>query len=100
MQARQLLEITYGQETALEVIKGTLVGLDPVLSKGRFVTRGRFGSGIAKILGLVELPILLPNSWLSYLIMVQAHQESHSCAKSTLARSRSQAWIVRGLRLA
>ena len=32
--------------------------------------------------------------------MVNAHEESHNEAKSTLARSRSQAWIVRGYNLA
>ena len=99
-QARHLLEIVYGQDTASEVLSGKLIGLAPKLSKGRFVTRGRFGSGLANILGLVELPMLLPDSQLSYLIMVQAHLETHSAAKSTLARSRTQAWIVRGFNLA
>ena len=99
-QARHLLEIVYGQDTASEVLSGKLVGLAPKLSKGRFVTRGRFGSGLANVLGLVELPILLPDSQLAYLIMVQAHLETHSAAKSTLARSRTQAWIVRGFNLA
>ena len=99
-QARHLLEIVYGQDTALQVSSGKLVGLNPRLSKGRFVTRGRFGSGIAKVLGLIELPILLPESYLSYLIMLQAHLETHSAAKSSLARSRTQAWIVRGFQLA
>ena len=100
LQARYMLEMVYGQDTATEVEAGKLVGLDPQLSKGRFVTRGRFGEGIANVLGLVELPIFLPDSHLAYLIMVQAHEESHSEAKSTLARSRSQAWIVRGFGLA
>ena len=98
--ARQLLEVVYGQDTAIEVERGKLVGLDPRLSKGRFVTRGRFGKGIANVLGIAELPILLPDSHLAYLIMVNAHEESHNEAKSTLARSRSQAWIVRGYNLA
>ena len=47
----------------------------------------------------MELPILLADSHLAYLIMVAAHEESHNCAKSTLARSRSQAWIVKGFNL-
>ena len=99
-QSRHLLEIVYGQDTAVVVRSGRLVGLDPVLSRGRYVTRGRFGKGIASILGIIELPILLRDSYLAYLIMVNAHEETHSAAKSTLARSRSQAWIVRGLSLA
>ena len=100
MQARLLLEIVYGQDTAREVLAGKLVGLDPRLSKGRFVTRGRFGQGIALVLGLEELPILLNDSYLAYLVMVDAHNETHNDAKSTLARSRSQAWVVRGYSLA
>ena len=100
LQARYMLELVNGQDTAKAVLTGKLVGLDPKLSKGRYVTRGRFGAGLATVLGLVELPIFLPESHLSYLIMVQAHEESHSEAKSTLARSRSQAWIVRGFGLA
>ena len=100
LQARYMLEIVYSQDTAKEITAGKLMGLDPQLSKGRFVTRGRFGAGIAKVLGLVELPIFLPDSYMSYLIMIQAHEESHSEAKSTLARSRSQAWIVKGFGLA
>ena len=98
--ARALLEIVYGEDTAKEVVNGKLVGLDPVLSKGRYVTRGRFGQGIALVLGLEELPILMNYSYLAYLVMVSAHNETHNEAKSTLARSRSQAWVVRGLSLA
>ena len=91
MQARFLLELVYGQDTALEVHAGKLVGLCPQLSRGRYVTRGRFGKGLANILGAVELPIFLSTSYFAYLVMVQAHEESHSEAKTTLARSRSQA---------
>ena len=100
MEARAMLEIVYGQDTAKEVLNGKLVGLDPVLSAGRYVTRGRFGQGIALVLGLVELPILLNSSYLAYLVMVAAHNETHNDAKSTLARSRSQAWVVHGYSLA
>ena len=83
--ARFLLEIIYGQDTAIKVLEGKLVGLEPILSKGRYVTRGRFGRGIAIILVIVELPILLSDSHLAYLIMVNAHEETHNGAKSTLA---------------
>ena len=99
-QARILLEIIYGQETIKEVNAGKLVGLDPVFSAGRYVTRGRFGKGIAAVLGLEELPIFLNTSHYAYLVMVSAHNETHNDAKSTLARSRSKAWVVHGYRLA
>ena len=36
---------------------------------------------------------------LSYLVMVDAHNEDHREAKSTLARSRTHAWIVKGMQL-
>ena len=95
-QARVLLEAVYGQDTVKEVVAGKLVGLDPILSAGRYVTRGRFGKGIALVLGLEELPIFLNSSHFAYLVMVAAHEETHNDAKSTLARSRSQAWVVNG----
>ena len=99
-QASILLEIIYGQETIKEVKAGKLVGLDPVFSAGRYVTRGRFGKGIAAVLGLEELPIFLSTSHYAYLVMVSAHNETHNDAKSTLARSRSKAWVVHGYSLA
>ena len=64
------------------------------------MTRGRFGKGLFRILGVSELPILLNTDRLSYLIMVDAHNEDHRESKSTLARSRTQAWIVKGMQLA
>ena len=90
-QARIILEIVYGQDTTKEVVSGKLVGLDPVLSGGK---------GIALVLGLEELPIFLNTSHMAYLVMVAAHNETHNEAKSTLARSRSQAWVVHGYSLA
>ena len=54
LQARYILEMVYGQDTAKVVLAGKLMGLDPQLSKGRFVTRGRFGGGTANVHGLVE----------------------------------------------
>ena len=62
LRARLLLEIVFGQETKLAVREGKLVGLDPQMSRGRYVTRGGFGRGITVILGIVELPILLLGS--------------------------------------
>jgi hypothetical protein len=52
LQARYMLEMVYGHETAKVVLAGKLLGLDPQLSKGRFVKRWRFGRGI--VLWLVE----------------------------------------------
>ena len=39
LQARYILEMVYGQDTAKVVLAGKLMGLDPQLSKGSFVTR-------------------------------------------------------------
>ena len=81
-------------------------GLAPRWSKGVFgslggwVTRGRLGKGIFSILGVHKLPILLPESRLAYLLMLQAHEEAHKGSKITLWRSRSKAWVVKGKNLA
>ena len=65
-----------------------------------WVTRGRLGKGLPKILGVEKLPILLPSSRLAELIMIEAHLENHDGAPGTLARSRTRAWIHRGRYLA
>ena len=63
--------------------KENLTGLAPSWSKGVFgspggwVTRGRLRKGIFSILGVHELPILLPETRLAYLLMLQAHEEDH-----------------------
>ena len=93
--ARKLLFIIGSKQTDVDVKAGKLLGLDPIWSKGCWVTRGRFGKGLFRILGVSELSILLNTERLSYLIMVDAHNEDHREAKSTLARSRTQAWIVK-----
>ena len=53
-----------------------------------------------KILGVAELPILLPATRLAEVIMTEAHKEDHRGPKATLWRSRSKAWIVKGHNLA
>ena len=63
--------------------KEKLAGLAPSWSKGVFgspggwVTRGRLWKGIFSILGVHELPILLPETQPAYLLMYQAHEEDH-----------------------
>ena len=98
--ADKLLHLRAAVETGKLVKTGKLVGLDPVWRSGRWVTRGRFGQGLFKILGVAELPLLTQDSRLAYLVMVQAHNEDHKEAKVTLARSRAYAWVQRGMSLA
>ena len=73
--ARKLLFIVGSRQVDVDVKAGKLRGLDPIWSKGSWVTRGRFGKGLSSILGVRELPILLNTDRLSYLIMVDAHNE-------------------------
>ena len=87
-------------ETDVEVKKGKLATLDPVWSRGTWVTRDRLRSGMLTILGVEELPILLPQSRLAHLVMRAAHEENHDGPKLTLWRSRTRAWVVRGFILA
>ena len=84
-----------------ELIKsGRLVGVSPYWNKGCWVTRGRLGEGIKKVLGVAELPVLHKDGRLAHLVMMKAHKQCHKWAKETLYRSRSIAWIWRGLSLA
>ena len=87
-------------ETVVDVVNGKLTGLAPLRHGGIWVTRGRLGKGMFRILGIRELPILLPQSRLAYLVMRSAHEEKHNGPKNTLWRSRTKAWIVKGFNLA
>ena len=101
--ADKLLYMVGSRETNKEMARGCksrLMGLGPQWSKGRFVTKGRLGKGMLKVLGVTELPILMPASRLAQLVMQQAHEEDHKGSTITLWRSRSSAWIWRGRMLA
>ena len=65
-----------------------------------WVTKGRFGKELGKVIGPEELPILPTNCLLSKLLMVKAHQQAHHGGADTFFRSKSFAWIVRGRPLA
>ena len=80
--------------------KSKLTGLDPKKSRGLWVTRGRLGKGMFKVLGKKELPIILPTSRLAELLMLRAHNHHHKGTAITLWASRSDAWIWQGKRLA
>ena len=70
--------------------------LAPSIEDGMWVTRGRLAKGLPGILGVDRLPVLLANSRLVELLMIQAHHENHDGAPGTLARSRAHAWIHKG----
>ena len=102
LQAAKMLKFCYSMEpTKKAFLKGDLSSLRPVFIKGVFFTTGRVGRGINAILGVDRLPILLPESRLAFLIMVESHEEDHRRDyKDTLARSRERAWVLRGGQLA
>ena len=89
-------------ETDEEVKQGKskLTGLAPKWSRGLWVTRGRLGKGMYKVLGKTELPIILPTTRLAELLMLRAHNHDHKGVTITLWTSRSDAWIWQGRRLA
>ena len=98
--AESFLFVIASIETDKAVKEKKLQGLAPQWSRGKWVTRGRMGKNMLKILGVEELPILLNTSRLAYLIMVSAHRQDHKWAKITLWRSRARAWIHKGYSLA
>ena len=70
-------------------------------SGGIVFTQGCVGQGIERLLGVSRLPVLMPSTRLAKLIMIESHCEDHRKTPSdALARSREQAWIVRGGKLA
>ena len=102
----ELLILVHGMiDTAEAFDKGQLSSLMP-FKKGRLiVTRGRLGErSLEPILGVPDLPILMPNSRVAELYMWKAHTGytglCHRSVAQTLARSRSWVWIVKGKQLA
>ncbi len=98
--ANKLIDLMGTIETDKEVKSGKLTGLAPQWSNGRWITRGRLGKGMFRVLGVSELMILMPKSRLAYLTMLAAHNQDHKSSSITLWRSRASAWVVRGRRLA
>ena len=101
--ADKLLYMVGTVDTNKEMAKGRksrLIGLGPQWKKGRYVTTGRLGKGMYRVLGVTELAILMPTTRLARLVMQQAHEEDHKGSTITLWRSRSNAWIWRGRGLA
>ena len=64
------------------------------------MTRRRLQKGMFAVLGIRELPILVITSPLARFIMLKAHKEDHRGPNVTLWWLRTEAWIVRDLKLA
>ena len=84
---------------------GKLASLLPCRDGKIIVTTGRLGEkSMQRLLGVSSLPILMSNSRVAYLYMVEAHTGEfglvHRSVVSTLARSRKKVWVVRGRNLA
>jgi len=91
-----------------EFLNGSLASLFPrklavsTLGNEReiIVTSGRLGGSLVVGYDKEYIPILDYKSPLSRLIMTRAHRIEHCGADRTLQRSRTDAWIIRGRRLA
>ena len=105
IEAERLI-LTYGMtETAIALDKGQLDSLMPKRSGHLIVTTGRLGEEpLQALLGVSELPILMPKSRVAELYMWRSHVGFsgilHRSVAETLARSRSYVWIVKGKELA
>jgi hypothetical protein len=92
-------------KTAEAYQHGQLTSLLPFIRDGIIYTRGRLGEKTMEaILGVPELPILMPKSRVAELVMWRAHCGYsglfHRSETETLAKSRATAWIVKGKHLA
>ena len=100
VKAEKLMLLSSMVYTAEAYSKGQLDSLLPYRSGGLIVTRGRLGEKVLDpILGVSELPILLPSTRMAELIMWRAHQGSsgilHRSVAETIARSRQFAWVIK-----
>ena len=92
-------------ETIKAYKSGQLSSLLPFKRNGIMYTRGRLGEkSMEAILGVSELPILMPSSRVAELFMWRSHCGHsglfHRSVSETLSKSRSSVWIVKGKQLA
>ena len=105
IEAEHTLLVCSMAPTYVALEKGHLDSLLPQIDGDLVVTRGRLGDNkMLELFGSSSLPILMPQSRLAYLYMLDAHRGEygmvHRGVSSTLARSRSKVWVIRGNRLA
>jgi hypothetical protein len=106
--ATNLIYFLAMKEIAKAVKEGRLKALYPIKledknnigQNGLWVTRGRLATGLTKMFGAGELPLLMSTTRTAELVMIEAHSQHHRGAKDTMWRSRSMAWIVQGKKLA
>ena len=105
IEAEHTLLVCSMAPTYVALEKGHLDSLLPQIDGDLVVTRGRLGDNkMLELFGSSSLPILMPQSRLAYLYMLDAHRGEygmvHRGVSSTVARSRSKVWVIRGNRLA
>ena len=87
--------------TVKALSNGELEPLRPTLDRGIVYDQSRCDKDLMKLLGVPPLPVLVRQSRLAYLIMLEANAEDHrSSHTNVLARYRQRAWIIRGRFLA
>ena len=106
LESAERLMLLHGMVDTVEALNaGKLKTLLPYRDGRIIVTRGRLnGESMQKLLGVSQLPILMPESRIAFLYMVYAHcgefGHIHRSVLSTLARSRNYVWVVKGRQLA
>ena len=99
--ARKVLFIVSMGPTLAAMGRGELNPLRPSLENGIVYVRSRCEKSLMELLGVSRLPVLLRQSRLARLIMIEAHCEDHRTTHTdVLARSRRRAWVVQGRYLA
>ena len=89
------------KQTKVAVRQGELTSLRVYKSGRIFYTKGRVGPSLEWLLGIRQMPVIMPEARLAKLLMWDSHNEDHRRqASDTLARSKDRAWIVRGAYLA
>ena len=80
---------------------GKLQSLGISVQGGVYVMSGRCVKNLKALVGQECLPVLMPGTRLARLLMIQAHEESHSKdPRDVMGRVRGKAWIVRGRQVA
>ena len=98
--AKNLWFLSAMPETIEALNAGKLKELNVKNDKGIIIIQGRASAGMKHFFGQDNLPVIMGDTRIAELIMLEAHYQDHAAKDITLATSRHTAWIVNGRKLA
>ena len=100
--AKKLLLLASSESAQKALEAGTLLSLGAQYKGGMVVVSGRAKKAtLARLLGLEELVVVMPQEQLAKIVMQDAHRKDHRrTPQDVIARARRHVWIPKGTQLA